>query len=107
MTPAERERLWRMMESDLDELDGLIDSSLTYARFEREQPELQLTAVEIGPWLEEQVEAAACWRASSTCRSIPRLAAAAARRTRSPEHALRDDQPPAQRHQVRQDFASG
>jgi signal transduction histidine kinase len=47
MTRAERERLWRMMEADLDELDGLIDSSLTYARFEREQPEPQLTAVDI------------------------------------------------------------
>ncbi|HMW57191.1 MAG TPA: ATP-binding protein [Accumulibacter sp.] len=55
--PCERERLWRTMEADLDELDGLIDSSLTYARFEREQPELDLTAVEIAPWLEEQVEA--------------------------------------------------
>ncbi|MBE2259394.1 MAG: ATP-binding protein [Candidatus Accumulibacter sp.] len=55
--PAERERLWRLMEGDLDELDGLIDASLTYARFGREQPELQLTAVEMAPWLEEQVEA--------------------------------------------------
>ena len=55
--PNERERLWRTMEADLDELDGLIDSSLTYARFEREQPDLDLTAVEIAPWLEEQVEA--------------------------------------------------
>ena len=55
--PCERERLWRTMEADLDELDGLIDSSLTYARFEREQPELDLTEVEIAPWLEEQVEA--------------------------------------------------
>jgi len=53
---AEGERLSRMMESDLDELDGLIDSSLTYARFEREQPELHLAEVEIAPWLEEQVE---------------------------------------------------
>ncbi|MCK6405005.1 MAG: ATP-binding protein [Rhodocyclaceae bacterium] len=52
----ERERLWRMMEADLDELDNLIDSSLTYARFEREQPELQLAATEIEPWLAEQVE---------------------------------------------------
>ncbi|MBL8428146.1 MAG: two-component sensor histidine kinase, partial [Dechloromonas sp.] len=32
----ERERLWAMMEADLDELDQLIDTSLTYARFERE-----------------------------------------------------------------------
>jgi signal transduction histidine kinase len=55
--PAERERLWRLMEGDLEELDGLIDASLTYARFEREQPDLQLTAVDLAPWLEEQVEA--------------------------------------------------
>jgi two-component system sensor histidine kinase RstB len=53
---AERERLWQMMEGDLDELDNLIDSSLTYSRFEREQPELHLTSVELAPWLEEQVE---------------------------------------------------
>ncbi|TLD44220.1 MAG: Sensor protein RstB [Accumulibacter sp.] len=54
---AERERLAGAMEGDLDELDGLIDSSLTYARFEREQPELHLTEVEFAPWLDEQVEA--------------------------------------------------
>ena len=52
----ERERLWRLMGDDLDELDNLIDSSLTYARFEREQPELNLSLVELGPWLEEKVE---------------------------------------------------
>lgn len=52
----ERERLWRMMEADLDELDNLIDSSLTYARFEREQPELQLSQTALVPWLSEQVE---------------------------------------------------
>lgn len=54
--PAERERLWLMMEEDLDELDNLIDSSLTYARFEREQPELHLTTTNFIPWLEEQVD---------------------------------------------------
>ena len=53
---GERERLWESMNSDLDELDGLIDSSLTYARFEREQPEPQLCAVDIAPWLAEQVD---------------------------------------------------
>jgi two-component system sensor histidine kinase RstB len=53
---AERERLWRMMEVDLDELDNLIDSSLTHARFERELPELHLAPVELLPWLEEEVE---------------------------------------------------
>jgi signal transduction histidine kinase len=54
--PEERERLAKMMEADLDELDNLIDSSLTYARFEREQPELQLAATELDGWLAEQVE---------------------------------------------------
>jgi len=52
----DRARLWQMMSVDLDELDTLIDSSLTYARFEREQPELHLTPVELAPWLEEEVE---------------------------------------------------
>ena len=52
----ERERLGKMMEVDLDELDNLIDSSLTYSRFEREQPELHLTPVELAPWLEEKVD---------------------------------------------------
>ena len=52
----DRQRLMQMMDVDLDELDSLIDSSLTYARFEREQPELHLTPVELAPWLEEEVE---------------------------------------------------
>lgn len=52
----ERERLWTMMETDLDELDNLIDSSLTYARFEREAPEPHFSSVAIAPWLEEEVE---------------------------------------------------
>jgi two-component system sensor histidine kinase RstB len=51
---TERKRLWLMMEADLDELDSLIDSSLTYARFEREAPDLHLTPVELAPWLEEK-----------------------------------------------------
>jgi two-component system sensor histidine kinase RstB len=54
--PAERQRLWQLMEVDLDELDNLIDSSLTYARFEREQPEPHLTSVELAQWLEKEVE---------------------------------------------------
>ncbi len=52
----DRSRLWQMMGVDLDELDNLIDSSLTYARFEREQPELHLTPVELAPWLEDAVD---------------------------------------------------
>ena len=52
----ERERLGQMMQVDLDELENLIDSSLAYSRFEREQPELRLTPVELAPWLEEEVD---------------------------------------------------
>jgi two-component system sensor histidine kinase RstB len=56
-TPAqdERERLWQMMEEDLDELDELIESSLAYARFEREQPEPRLSSVEFAAWLTDEV----------------------------------------------------
>ncbi len=52
----ERERLWQMMEEDLDELDELIESSLAYSRFEREQPQLHLTSVEFSSWLSEEVD---------------------------------------------------
>ena len=52
----EQERLWQMMNVDLEELDNLIDSSLTYSRFEREQPELNLTPVDFEPWLNDEVD---------------------------------------------------
>ncbi|MDR0776787.1 MAG: two-component sensor histidine kinase [Azonexus sp.] len=52
----ERERLWTMMEEDLDELDHLIDTSLTYARFEREAPEAHFSSVRFADWLVDQVE---------------------------------------------------
>ena len=54
---AERERLWAMMEGDLDELDHLIDTSLTYARFEREAPEPHFSSVHFAEWLCEEVDA--------------------------------------------------
>ncbi|HEX6733541.1 MAG TPA: ATP-binding protein [Azonexus sp.] len=54
--PAERERLWAMMEDDLDELDHLIDTSLTYARFEREAPEPHFSSVRFADWLVDEVE---------------------------------------------------
>ena len=54
---AERERLSQLMEADLVELDNLIDSSLTYARFEQMKPKLQASAVELKPWVSEQVAA--------------------------------------------------
>ena len=52
---AERERLWAMMEADLDELDQLIDTSLTYARFEREAPEAHFSSVKFAEWLTDEV----------------------------------------------------
>ena len=54
---AERERLWAMMEADLDELDQLIDTSLTYARFEREAPEPHFSSVDFAEWLADEVDA--------------------------------------------------
>jgi two-component system sensor histidine kinase RstB len=54
---AERERLWAMMDADLDELDHLIDTSLTYARFEREAPEPHFSSVPFAEWLSDEVDA--------------------------------------------------
>jgi two-component system sensor histidine kinase RstB len=54
---AERERLWAMMEADLDELDHLIDTSLTYARFEREAPEPHFSSVRFAAWLNDEIDA--------------------------------------------------
>ena len=53
---SERERLWVMMEGDLDELDHLIDTSLTYARFEREAPEPHFSGVKFADWLSDEVD---------------------------------------------------
>ena len=53
---AERERLWTMMEEDLDELDHLIDTSLTYARLERESPEAHFSSVRFAEWLADEVD---------------------------------------------------
>lgn len=52
----ERERLWKSMDDDLDELDALIDTSLTYARFERETPALNPVETALTPWIEDIVE---------------------------------------------------
>lgn len=53
----ECERLWSMMEADLAELDQLIDTSLTYARFEREMPEPHFSNVRFADWLADEVDA--------------------------------------------------
>jgi signal transduction histidine kinase len=52
----ERERLRAMMEDDLDELDHLIDTSLTYARFERETPEPHFSSIPFVEWLTDEVD---------------------------------------------------
>jgi two-component system sensor histidine kinase RstB len=53
---GERQRLWSMMEADLDELDHLIDTSLTYARFEREAPAPHFSSVAFAEWLTDEVD---------------------------------------------------
>ena len=55
--PAECDRLWKMMEADLAELDQLIDTSLIYARFEREAPEPHFSSVHLADWLADEVDA--------------------------------------------------
>ena len=55
--PKECDRLWKMMEADLGELDQLIDTSLTYARFEREPPEPHFSSVHLADWLADEVDA--------------------------------------------------
>jgi len=52
----ERERMWSMMEQDLNELDGLIDASLTYARLERDTPDPHFARTPLVEWLEEEVD---------------------------------------------------
>jgi len=52
----ECQRLSQIMESDLEDLDQLLDSSLTYSRFERDNLQLNLAPLNIPEWLEEQVD---------------------------------------------------
>ncbi|MDR1367202.1 MAG: HAMP domain-containing protein [Candidatus Accumulibacter sp.] len=54
---AERKRLLRMLDTDVEELDNLVDSSLVYARYERRQFESNLSPVRIVPWIEEKTNA--------------------------------------------------
>ncbi|MDR2164414.1 MAG: two-component sensor histidine kinase [Zoogloeaceae bacterium] len=56
-TLEECQRLSQLMENDLEELDRLLDSSLTYSRFERDNQLLNATPVKIADWVEEQVDA--------------------------------------------------
>ncbi|MDR2624863.1 MAG: two-component sensor histidine kinase [Zoogloeaceae bacterium] len=52
----ERRRLVGTMKTDLDELEYLIDASLTYARLERNTLELHPKTVELAQWLTEEAE---------------------------------------------------
>jgi two-component system sensor histidine kinase RstB len=55
-TEEERRRLGGMMENDLDELERLIDASLTYARLEQDTLELRPETVNLTRWLTEETE---------------------------------------------------
>ncbi|MDR3157927.1 MAG: two-component sensor histidine kinase [Zoogloeaceae bacterium] len=52
----ERRRLSEMMKNDLDELEHLIDTSLTYARLERNTLELYPETVNLMRWLMEEAK---------------------------------------------------
>ena len=52
----ERRHLGKMMKTDLDELEHLIDASLTYARLERNTLELHPKTVGLAQWLTEETK---------------------------------------------------
>ncbi len=54
----DQQRFIKEMATDIDELDVLINELLTYARFERSQPEIELKYHKVVPWLEQQVDRA-------------------------------------------------
>ncbi len=51
----DRKRFIESMNNDIDELDQLVAELLTYARFDRDRPELEFQRLEIYPWLHEVV----------------------------------------------------
>jgi len=50
---ADKKRYMVSMNADIDELDQLVAELLTYARFDRDKPELTFQRQNIKPWLEE------------------------------------------------------
>ena len=50
-----RKRYLRGMDADIDELDTLVVELLTYARFDRDAPDLKLTRQALLPWLDEVI----------------------------------------------------
>lgn len=53
---TDRERFIQAMQLDIDELDKLVAELLTYARFDRDRPELVLQQQDIEPWLRGVVQ---------------------------------------------------
>jgi signal transduction histidine kinase len=52
----DKNRFMASMNADIDELDQLVAELLTYARFERDRPELEFHRQEIHPWLCEVIK---------------------------------------------------
>ena len=55
---ASRGRYLKGMGTDIEELDALVAELLTYARFDRDTPDLKLTRQALLPWLNEVIERA-------------------------------------------------
>jgi two-component system, OmpR family, sensor kinase ParS len=52
-TLAEKDRELKAMDSAIDQLDDLSTELLEYARLDREEPVLDIDAIDVAPWLEE------------------------------------------------------
>lgn len=52
---AQREHYFDAMNDNIEELDGLVDELLTYARFDREEPQLTFAQQRLQPLLEEVI----------------------------------------------------
>ena len=57
-TLAEKDRELKAMDSAIDQLDDLSTELLEYARLDREEPVLDINAIDVAPWLEELVDEA-------------------------------------------------
>jgi two-component system, OmpR family, sensor kinase ParS len=57
-TLAEKNRELKAMDSAIDQLDDLSTELLEYARLDREEPVLDIDAIDVAPWLEELVDEA-------------------------------------------------
>jgi len=53
---ADKKRYIASMNADIDELDQLVAELLTYARFDRDKPELKFQRQNIKPWLKEVIQ---------------------------------------------------